>query len=328
MTHASPLGEGHPVSPGAPIVTRDLTKVFGQETAVQSIDMEVAAGTIVGLIGPSGCGKTTTVRLLTGLYPPTSGDVTVLGHTPARFPRAVRERIGYMPQLFVLYPELTVWENLNFAASIYGVGLRRRDLLQGLLEFVELWPHRKKLVNQISGGMRRRLALAATFVHNPSLVFLDEPTAGIDPVLRRKIWDYFRELQKDGRTFLVTTQYVGEAAHCDQVGVMDEGRLLMLTTPEELRRRAFGGDVVTLRTATPLINGEARRVSLLPFVEERVDQVNSRTLRLVVDDAGTAVPALMEWATGEGLKVETIEEYLPPFDDVFVELLRREKQHA
>src|SRR5690242_5017287 len=166
---------------GNVVETQDLTKTFGEDVALKSMTMQVPRGTIFGFVGPSGCGKTTTVRLLTGFYKPTSGTLSVLGRNPADFSDADREKIGYLIQQFVLYPDLTVWENLNFAASFYGVGLfRRHSRLNKLLEFVQLEEEKGKLAGALSGGMKRRLSLAATLVHNPELLFLDEPTAGID----------------------------------------------------------------------------------------------------------------------------------------------------
>src|ERR1041384_4072758 len=167
------------------IKARELTKVFGGEVAVNAISMDVPEGAIFGFIGPSGSGKTTTVRLLMGLYEPDSGEVSVLGARPSRFTRSDRERIGYLPQLFVLYPDLTIWENMNFAASLYGVPFLRSRRLNQLLELVELKEDKHKLVRNTSGGMQRRLSLAATLIHDPDLIFLDEPTAGIDPILRK-----------------------------------------------------------------------------------------------------------------------------------------------
>jgi ABC-2 type transport system ATP-binding protein len=306
------------------IEAREVSKKFGNEIAVQDVSFEVPQGAIFGYVGPSGSGKTTTIRLLTGVYEPTSGDVRVLDRQPSRFSQRTRARIGYMPQHFVLYPELSVWENLNFAASIYGMGYPRRSALNSVLDFVELSEHRNKLARQISGGMQRRLSLAATLVHNPDLIFLDEPTAGVDPVLRRKFWDHFRELQGHGRTLFVTTQYVGEAAYCDLVGVMAEGRLLVVDTPEGLRHRAFGGDVVDIKTAQPIDSDTVRRMHDLPFVRRVLPGEGDNVMRLVVEEASTAVPALIEWSRGNNVGIETVEEYLPPFDDVFVELVKKE----
>lgn len=184
------------------ISAKHLTKKFGDETAVQDVSFDVPRGSIFGFIGPSGSGKTTTVRLLTGVYTPTDGQAIVFDHSPAKLSQSERVHLGYMPQLFVLYPNLTVWENINFAASLYGMSLFRGKSLKAALTFVELYEHRSKLARNISGGMLRRLSLASTLVHDPQLLFLDEPTAGIDPVLRRKFWDHFRELKNQGRTIL------------------------------------------------------------------------------------------------------------------------------
>jgi ABC-2 type transport system ATP-binding protein len=305
------------------IQTEGLTVRFGQETAVEELSFKVLRGKIFGFIGPSGSGKTTTVRLLTGFYKPSAGQVQVLGCAPSDFKQATRQRIGYMTQLFALYPELTVWENLNFAASIYGMSFNREARLNELLEFVELSGHKRKLARNLSGGMQRRLSLAATLVHDPELVFLDEPTAGVDPILRRRFWDRFKELQQEGRTLFITTQYVSEATYCDYVGVMANGRLLMVETPDELRRRAYGGELVDLRTQERLVYKDLRRLRQLPFVTGKVTwQEESNTVRLVVDEASTAIPALLDWCHQEFVTVESIEECLPPFDDVFVELVK------
>ena len=306
------------------IETQELTKRFGEDIAVQPLNLQVPKGTIFGFIGPSGCGKTTTVRLLTGFYQPTSGELKVLGKNPGNFSKSDREKIGYLIQHFVLYPELTVWENLNFAASFYGVSLFRRRHLNKLLEFVELSGDKGKLARNLSGGMKRRLSLAATLVHNPELLFLDEPTTGIDPILRRKFWDYFKELQSDGHTLFVTTQYVGEAAYCDLVGVMYEGRLLMIDTPDGLRRKALGGDVIGIRTQNEIRFEERRELEGLSFVRGKPDILSDQEVEIIVDDASTAIPQLMEWCRAQGLTVDMMEQKSPPFDDVFVKLIESE----
>jgi len=310
------------------ITTEGLTKKFGDEIAVNSLTMQIPRGTIFGFIGPSGCGKTTTVRLLTGVYEPTSGRLSVLRKNPIDFTKSDRERIGYLIQQFVLYPELTVWENLNFAASFYGVSPFRRGRLNRLLDFVELSGDKYKLTRDLSGGMKRRLNLAATLVHNPELIFLDEPTAGIDPILRRKFWDYFKELQADGHTLFVTTQYVGEAAYCDLVGVMYEGKLLMIETPDGLRRRAYGGDVVGIRTKEGMRHEQRIQLESLPFVHGRVQVIDDQETDVIVDEANSAIPSLMEWCRAQGLTVETIEEKSPPFDDIFVKIIETEAAHV
>jgi ABC-2 type transport system ATP-binding protein len=314
---------------GDVVDAHELTKMFGEEAAVNSLTMKVPRGTIFGFIGPSGCGKTTTVRLLTGIHRPTSGEVTVLGKHPVEFSKSDREKIGYLIQSFVLYPELTVWENLNFAASFYGVSLlRRHSRLNKLLEFVELSEDKGKLAGVLSGGMKRRLSLAATLVHNPELLFLDEPTAGIDPLLRRKFWDYFKDLQDQGHSLFITTQYVGEAAYCDLVGVMYAGKLLMVDSPEELRRKAYGGDIIGIKTTEWIRYENRKKLEDLPFVKGKIKVINDQEIELVVDEANTAMPALMEAAKAQRINVEKIEQISPPFDDVFVRLIEEETVNA
>jgi len=306
------------------VETQDLTKTFGEDIAVQSLNMQVPRGTIFGFVGPSGCGKTTTVRLLTGFYKPTSGSLSVLGKNPADFSKSDREKIGYLIQQFVLYPELTVWENLNFAASFYGVGIFRGKHLNKLLDFVELSGDKKKLARDLSGGMKRRLSLAATLVHKPELLFLDEPTAGIDPILRRKFWDYFKQLQTEGHSLFITTQYVGEAAFCDLVGVMYGGRLLMIETPDGLRRKAYGGDVIGIRTIEEIRYEHRKQLESLPFVRGKVKIISDQEVEVVVDDAGTAVSTLLEWSQAQKLTVAMMDQKSTSFDDVFIRLIEME----
>jgi ABC-2 type transport system ATP-binding protein len=305
------------------ICARRLNKQFGEDFSVTDLSFEIPRGTIFGFIGPSGSGKTTTIRLLTGTYKPTSGEIKVLGQSPARFTRRVREQIGYMPQLFFLYPHLSVWENMNFVASLYGMSWTHRNRLNELLQLVELHNDKNKLVRDLSGGMRRRLSLAATLVPNPELIFLDEPTAGIDPVLRNKFWAYFRQIREEDRTFFITTQYVGEVTYCDLVGVMDNGRLLMVDTPEGIRYKVYGGNIVDLETTHPLSWETISDIEHLSFVREKANVLSERHLRLIVNQARRDIPDLMEWCGQHGIEVEAIEEYLPPFDDVFVHLIER-----
>ena len=215
-------------------------KRFADTWVLEDIQMSVAPGTIVGLIGPSGSGKTTMVRLANGVYRSDSGSVRLLGADPSKFTAFQRRQIGYLPQHPVLFDELSLWENLNYHASLNGVGFRRRARLTELLDLVELTDDRRKLVREASGGMQRRLALAASMVHRPAVLMLDEPTAGIDPILRRRFWEHFRQLRDEGTTLVISTQYVNEAADCDSVAMLARGRVAAFGTPEELRTQAFG----------------------------------------------------------------------------------------
>lgn len=317
--------------PPVAIKTEQVTRAFGEDVGVFDLTFEVPTGSIFGLIGPSGCGKTTTVRLLTGLYKPDRGSMSVLGHVPSTFSTRIRERIGYMPQQFVLYPNLTVWENLNFVASLYGMSyFSRRKRLMALLDFVELGDARKRLGGQLSGGMQRRLELACSLVHNPALLFADEPTAGIDPVLRSKFWDHFRELRDEGCTLFVTTQYVGEAAHCDLVAVMREGRLLHLDTPDGLRRTAIGGEVIELIVDPQ----QALDAALLLQRQQAIRDVrrshsHQGRLYVYVDDAAAALPIIFDvLGAHPDISVQQAQEYNPPFDEIFIRLMEQAEAEA
>ena len=311
------------------IETHKASVTFGKTTALHELSLTVPQGKIFGLIGPSGCGKTTTVRLLTGLYKPSEGAVHVMNETPTQFKSTTRERIGYMPQQFVLYPQLSVWENLNFVASLYGMPLfKRNQRLNELLDFVELREHKRKLGSQLSGGMQRRLAVAAALVNKPILIFADEPTAGIDPVLRAKFWENFRALRAQGCTLFVTTQYVGEAAYCDYVGVMRAGRLLHLDTPENLRRKALGGEVIRLVVDTSHLRDALVRLDAHPAVNQvRRSYREPGQLFVYTENAATTLPKLISHLDGgSGIQVQSIDKYEPPFDDVFVNLIKTEEE--
>ena len=303
------------------VTTSKLTKAYDENAGVFDLDIDIEPGSIVGFIGPSGSGKTTTVHLLTGVLAPDSGMAQVLGERPVAFSRRTRARIGYMPQSAILYPDLTLRENLHFAASLYGLPYRRRKIFERLIDFVELEGAIDRLPRDTSGGEKRRVMLAAALVHGPELLFLDEPTAGIDPVLRRKFWDRFGELSVEGRTLVVTTQYVGEAAYCDFVAVLADGRVLTIDSPEGLRRQAFGGDMMEILFKTP--PGSEDLLSLERSMGHGLERVERDRVRVVVHDEAESSTAIATWAGQRNLEVQSIEPHTPPFDDVFVELVSR-----
>ena len=221
------------------IGTQALTRSFGDLTAVDHLDLNIAEGEIFGLVGPDGAGKTTTLRLLCALLEPTSGTARVAGHDVAREPQAVKDQIGYMAQRFGLYGDLTVQENMDFYADLFGiVGTQRRDLTAELLRMTRMEPFRGRQASRLSGGMKQKLALMCTLLHRPRILFLDEPTNGVDPVSRRDFWTILYQLLKDGITILMTTAYLDEAERCNRVGLIHRGKLIRCDAPEALRKAA------------------------------------------------------------------------------------------
>jgi ABC-2 type transport system ATP-binding protein len=317
------------------INSEHVDMIFGKDAGVFDQTYTLPEGTILGMIGPSGCGKTTTVRLALGLLRPQRGTLTVLNQAPAGFGAAERERIGYIPQQFVLYPNLTVAENALFVASLYGMRTTRfKQRLEELLTFVDLAEARDRLGKQLSGGMQRRLMLASALMHDPAVLFADEPTAGIDPVLRGRFWEYFRQLRDDGRTLFVTTQYVGEAAYCDMVAVMRKGRLLAVDTPQGLRKRVLGGEIIRIWINDPARAAEA--VELLgryePVKQARRAPGTDNELHVTVEDAGAWMPEvlnLLEDADGPNIVIDSAEEYQISYDDIFIKIMEQEEaEHA
>ncbi len=299
---------------------------FGGGAGVFDINLTLPAGAILGIIGPSGCGKTTTIRLLNGIFGPTAGEVRTLGKNPLEFNDADKARIGYIPQQFILYPNLSVEENLHFLGGIYGMPSgERKAKITPLLDFVELSEARTRLGRKLSGGMQRRLMLAGALLHEPDLLFADEPTAGIDPILRARIWENFRKLRDQGKTLLVTTQYVGEAAYCDQVAVMRSGRLVTIDTPQGLRRQALGGEMIHLQVEEAQQAGVKRFLETLPDVK-KVEFISGKPggMFVLVEEAGKTLPILLEaLRDNQDILPSTAEPYTPPFDEVFVRLIQQ-----
>jgi ABC-2 type transport system ATP-binding protein len=313
---------GHSAAIEPIVVAENVTRVFDSHVAVNGVSFEVGAGSIVGVVGPSGSGKTTTIRMLTGTLGRTEGEIRVMGEDPLNFSRGIRRRIAYMPQLFSLYEDLTAKENVGFVAALYGIGpFERGAKIRRALEVVDLWDARKRLAKDLSGGMQRRLELACALVHDPQVLFIDEPTAGIDPMLRQSIWDELRRQQNDGKTLLVTTQYVSEAEYCDRVALIVDGELVAFDEPEALRHRVFGGDVLKLDT------GRAIDPEALAGVEGvlRVEQTAPRQLILTVDDAAPLTPVIVDELGRQGVDVVGLEEHQPTFDDVFTGLVQQRR---
>lgn len=296
------------------------TKMIEGHDLVRDLTFSIPQGQLFGLIGPSGGGKTSAVRLMVGAYAPTAGRVRVFGTDATRLTIAQRERIGYMPQQAFLYPTLTASENLAFIAGIYGIGwLRRRKLIHGVLREMEIWDARDRLTKDLSGGMLRRLQLAAVMLPDPELMFIDEPMAGLDPLLRGKLWDILRSLRDRGKTILMTTQIIQEAERCDEVLLLKDGRTVALGTPEELCQRAFGGEVVRVLVGGPLHEATAAFWET-PGVRE-VTPLSANAVRLVTRPDRYALERAVAEARQRGVDVQAIESATPSFDEVFQRLV-------
>ena len=317
--------DGHAPGRDALVSMSGVSKSFEERQVICDLDLDVQPGSIVGLIGPSGCGKTTTVRLMTGLLWPTSGEVHVFGTPAHELSSRQRGRIGYLPQIPALFPELSLRENLNFHASMYGLPLRRKRRINELLDWVELSEHRSTRVSDASGGMQRRLALAAAFVQDPVLAFLDEPTAGIDPILRAKFWERFRAMAGMGKTLVVTTQYVGEANECDLVALLSDGELVLFGTPDQLRRAAYEGEVVDVTFDTEPTDDQVAQLAGNEFVVGAIERVERRQLRIVVDDADRAVRDLAGALSAIGLQANEMWEHDVDFDEAFMRVVQRHR---
>src|SRR5271165_3469485 len=219
------------------IETHDLTRRFGPITAVDHLDLSVTRGEIFGLVGPDGAGKTTTLRMLCGLLDPTEGSARVAGHDAAKESQSVKDQIGYMAQRFGLYQDLTVAENMDFYGDLFNiVGKERERLTTELLRMTRMEPFRARQAGRLSGGMKQKLALMCTLLHRPKILFLDEPTNGVDPVSRRDFWAILYQLLKDGTTIFMTTAYLDEAERCNRVGLMHKGKLIRCSAPEAMKQ--------------------------------------------------------------------------------------------
>ncbi len=322
---ATPTHADQPRRVDAPVSMSDVSKSFDGRQVISDLDLDVQPGSIVGLIGPSGCGKTTTVRLMTGLLWPTSGEVHVFGTPAHELSSRQRARIGYLPQIPALFSELSLRENLNFHASMYGLPLRRKRRINELLDWVELSEHRSTRVSDASGGMQRRLAMAAAFVQDPVLAFLDEPTAGIDPILRAKFWERFRAAARAGKTLVVTTQYVGEASECDLVALLSDGELVLFGTPDQLRWTAYEGEVVDVILDVEPTDEQVAQLADTDFVVGAIERLEHRQLRLVVDDAARAVRDLTGALRAIGLEANEMWEHDVDYDEAFMRVVQRHR---
>jgi ABC-2 type transport system ATP-binding protein len=296
------------------ISTRSLTRRFGDCAVVDAIDLEVPRGQIFGFLGPNAAGKTTTIRMLTGILRPSDGEGSVLGFDLYREAESIKRQIGYVAQHFGLYDNLSASENLGFYASVYGGA--EPQLLAHLLERYGFGPHRNVLARNLSGGFRQRLALICALTHAPKVLFLDEPTAGVDPNVRKQLWDFFYELANSGTTLFVTTHYMEEAERCDHLAFIHHGRLIANDTPEGIKQALAGRDVFRVGSRyEPEVVAQAHRL-------DGVEMVNQfgNTLRLVIA-GGRYDDASLKQALGLGERPQiSVERDRPSIEDVFVTL--------
>jgi ABC-2 type transport system ATP-binding protein len=298
---------------------QSVTKKFGTITAVDRLSLVVRPGEMFALVGPDGAGKTTTIRMLCGITTPTEGELSVLGFDVRKQTDEVRKRIGYLSQKFSLYGDLTVDENIEFFAEIHGVrdyDARRNELL----EFTRLTPFRTRLAEKLSGGMKQKLALACTLIHTPEIIFLDEPTTGVDPVSRRDFWKVLSSLLKTGITILMTTPYLDEAERCNRVALMSEGRILMADTPQNIKK-VMKGEIVEI-----VCSDIRKTFSILrqyPLVKE-VQAFGDR-LNILIERAERDVPAILEHLKGLHIEVSDWRPIQPSLENVFISLMTENK---
>lgn len=306
------------------IRTEHLSKSFGDLTAVNDLSLSVNEGEIFGLVGPDGAGKTTAMRLLTGILEPSGGDAWVAGHHIVDDPEAIKEDIAYMSQRFGLYPDLTVLENIHFYADIYLMPPKDREArIEALLGFSNLTPFKNRQAGKLSGGMKQKLGLACALIHTPRVLFLDEPTNGVDPVSRRDFWRILYQLLREKVTIFVSTAYLDEAERCERLALMHHGALIAVGTPAEVKQ-LMQGALIEVQTDQP------RKAVTLLREQLEADSVGlfGDRVHLVARDAERVINQSGSLLTKAGLLVHGIQTIEPSLEDVFVSVLAGENDHA
>jgi ABC-2 type transport system ATP-binding protein len=300
------------------IETENLTKRFKNTTAVDRLNLSVEEGEIFGLVGPDGAGKTTTIRLLSAIMNPTEGRAIVAGHDTVKEAEEIKKVIGYMPQRFSLYGDLSVMENLLFFAEIFEVrGSEREERISTLLHFSRLEEFQRRRADHLSGGMQKKLALACTLVHKPQILLLDEPTTGVDPISRREFWDILSNLHLEGVTLLVSTPYMDEAERCSRVGLIFEGKMIVCDEPEKIKG-LVRGEVIELR---PQPLSKAREI--IEGWEGALDvRVYGGLLHVFVEDGEMAMRQLESLLASQGVIVEGVRQIKPRMEEAFISLIR------
>jgi len=299
------------------VVIDNLVKRFGDFVAVDHISLETRKGEIFGFLGPNGAGKSTTIRMLCGLLIPTSGRAIVAGYDVAREPESVRQNIGYMSQKFSLYNDLKVIENLRLFAGLYNVPSDElKERIDWALEMANLKGQENLVVGTLPGGWKQRLALGCAVLHRPPIIFLDEPTSGVDPISRRQFWDLIHKMAGDGVTVFVTTHYMEEAEYCNRLGLIFRGKMVALGTPSELKQKSMKGEL--LRVQCDPLGPAVEALQSAPMVLDAA--VFGNALHLVVEDAEAATTQVNRYLAEHGVTVGHIEKIPPSLEDVFVSL--------